>query len=475
MLFHLPQFETTRILVVGDLMLDRYLYGETERISPEAPVPVVKIHKAEHLPGGAGNVALNLKTLGVATTLAGIIGEDDAGELLQQDLKQTGISLLLEKMPEFLTITKQRIISQNQQLLRLDVEDCIPLQLDRFHQRIIEQLSQYQLLILSDYGKGALKDCQVLIQAARQLNIPVLVDPKGSDYSKYQGATLLTPNRKEFEAIVGPCHSDDDFQQKGLALIEKLGLDALLITRSGDGMTLIRKDAPAFHLPAEKREVYDVTGAGDTVISVLAGALAAQSPIEEAVRLANYGAGVVVTKLGAATVTVSELRRAIQSAHIGQQGVVNVDELMIHIEDARAHGETIVFTNGCFDILHAGHITYLEEARQLGDRLIVAVNGDESVRRLKGPHRPMNSLAQRMKVLSALNAVDWVVPFSDDTPMSLIQAIKPDVLVKGGDYQIDTIVGAKEVLSWGGQVKALSFVEGYSTSQLIEKIQEKNI
>ena len=329
------------------------------------------------------------------------------------------------------------------------------------------------VLVLSDYAKGALQQPQEFIRAAREAGIPVLVDPKGTDYERYRGATLLTPNLAEFESVVGPCENEQALEDKGAALLEQLDIDALLITRSEQGMTLLRKGVRELHLPARAREVFDVTGAGDTVISVLAAALAAGENLPEAVAMANIAAGIVVGKLGTATVSMPELRRAMQQERGFERGVVNEEQLAADVADARAHGERIVFTNGCFDILHAGHVGYLEQARKLGDRLIVAINSDASVTRLKGEGRPINPADRRMTVLAGLEAVDWVVSFDDDTPERLLELIRPDILVKGGDYSREQVVGWQIVEGYGGQIAALDFLDDCSTTAIVSKIQKK--
>src|SRR5690606_17811911 len=298
---------------------------------------------------------------------------------------------------------------------------------------------------LSDYGKGALTNPQSLINAARAQGIPVVVDPKGRDFSKYRGATVITPNLSEFEAIVGHCASEDDLISKGLALLEQLSLEAVLITRGEHGMTLLRTGLPALHLPALAREVFDVTGAGDTVVATLAASLAASHDLAQATALANLAAGLAVAKLGTAAISGPELRRAIQHEEGTGRGVMTAEQLLQAVEDARAEGEKIVFTNGCFDIIHAGHVGYLAEARKLGHRLIVAINDDASVKRLKGPGRPVNPVERRMAVRAGLEAVDWVVSFDSDTPEALLELLQPEVLVKGGDYSVDQVVGGEYV------------------------------
>ena len=467
----IPNFDTAKVLVVGDIMLDRYWYGNTSRISPEAPVPVVHVKQIQERPGGAANVALNIRALGAQVNLMSMSGEDKIADQLSELLNIQGIKNYLQRVPGLPTITKLRVLSLHQQLIRLDFEeDFHQINTEELVNHFTQQLSHYSVVILSDYAKGVLRCAPELIAQAKRFNIPVLIDPKGNDFTIYRGAYMLTPNRKEFEAVVGPCRDEQEIVDKGLKLINDLDLSALLITRGEHGMTLIVPNEAPLHLPAQKREVYDVTGAGDTVIALLGASLAAGTDLPLAAALANHAAGVVVSKLGAATVTVSELRRAMEEYHRSGRGIIPEEQLLIAIKDAHAHGERVVMTNGCFDILHAGHITYLEEAKKLGDRLIVAVNDDASVARLKGASRPINSLQQRMAVLAGLNAVDWVVPFSEDTPERLICHLLPDVLVKGGDYKISDIAGGKCVLNNGGEVKVLSFVEGCSTTGIIKKI-----
>ena len=467
----IPQFTSAHVIVIGDVMLDRYWHGETHRISPEAPVPIVRVQQSEERPGGAGNVALNLTALDCTTSLLGLCGKDEAGQLLENKLVAAGIHCFFHKDEQFPTVTKLRVLSQHQQLIRLDFEEpWRSVKADNLLLAYQQQLKQAQAVILSDYAKGTLTNPQPFIQLARQAKIPVFIDPKGTDYQRYQGASMLTPNRKEFEAVVGACHSEHELYEKGMALLQKLELEALLITRGDQGMTLLRADLPELHLPAFNHEVYDVTGAGDTVIATLAAAVAAGSDLETAINIANHAASIVVGKLGAATVNIAELRRAVQKNEQAR-GVVNEEQLLLALTEARVNGERIVVTNGCFDIIHAGHISYLEQAKQLGDRLVVAVNDDDSVKRLKGKERPINTLARRMAVLAGLNAVDWVVAFSEDTPERLIQAIKPEVLVKGGDYTVEQIAGAAFTMANGGAVKILDYIDNCSTSHMIEKIK----
>lgn len=470
----MPEFDSARVLIVGDVMLDRYWHGSSHRVSPEAPVPIVNVSQEEERPGGAGNVALNIAALGGQVSLIGIIGNDAAGLSLKNRLSEANILSDFQVSETKPTVTKLRVMSRHQQLLRMDFEDTFGVKdSDTFDAKIARILPHVDILVLSDYAKGTLQNCQALIKSAKAAGIAVLVDPKGNDFTRYQGAALITPNLAEFEVVVGRCENEQDIVNKGLQLITKLSIDALLVTRGEMGMTLLRPHQTAIHLPARAREVYDVTGAGDTVIAVVAASLAAGQLLPESVALANLAAGIAVGKTGAATVTASELRRAIHSEYVFERGVISEDQLMLAIESARAHGERIVFTNGCFDIIHAGHVGYLDEARKQGDRLIVAINSDASVRRLKGQGRPINPVDRRMAVLAGLESVDWVISFDDDTPERLLHKIKPDVLVKGGDYRADQIVGGAIVKDHGGNVKVLRFFENCSTTSIVNRIRQQ--
>lgn len=470
----IPKFDSARVLVVGDVMLDRYWQGSTSRISPEAPVPVVRVGSTEDSPGGAGNVALNIAALGGAATLVGLVGDDEAGLGLQARLATAGVLCDFEKVPGKPTITKLRVVSRHQQLIRLDFEEKFePEHAAAVNRRANKLLAGTDILIVSDYAKGALAGVSELISAAVKAGVKVLVDPKGTDFSRYRGATLLTPNLSEFEQVVGECASEEELVAKGRQLLETLSLEALLVTRGEHGMSLIRASEPELHIPARARDVYDVTGAGDTVISVLGTALAAGAPLPEAVALSNIAAGLAVTRVGTVAISGPELRREVQRDGGSDRGVMTREQLAIAVADARSHGEKVAFTNGCFDIIHAGHVGYLKEARKLGDRLIVAINDDDSVKRLKGAGRPINPIDRRMAVVAGLEAVDWVVSFSEDTPEALLEVIRPDCLVKGGDYGIGEVVGADIVQGYGGEVKVLSFLDNCSTSAIVDKIKNK--
>jgi len=460
------------VVVAGDVMLDRYLFGFTDRISPEAPVPVVHVQETDDRAGGAANVAVNLASLGVTTRLVGVVGKDDAADSLQAILKNRGIQCNFHRVDDRPTITKTRVQSRGQQLIRLDRENTAAMPGDAVVSVLRKSIKGAGAVVLSDYGKGALSSVTTMIDVCRDAKIPVLVDPKGTDFSKYRGATLITPNQAEFEVVAGSCSSDDELVQRARAMLDDLDLNALLVTRSEKGMLLLESDMAPVFLSTQAREVYDVTGAGDTVIAMLAGALASGASLASAAALANIAAGLVVRKIGVATVTPGEIRVSLHQRGQGGRGLVGPDELKLMVAESRDRSERVIMTNGCFDVLHAGHVSYLEEAKSLGDRLIVAVNDDESVRRLKGESRPINALEDRLLVLAGLAAVDWVVPFSDDTPAALIAAVLPDVLVKGGDYDPNEIAGAKDVLQNGGEVRILAFRDGHSSSRIIDKLSD---
>jgi D-beta-D-heptose 7-phosphate kinase/D-beta-D-heptose 1-phosphate adenosyltransferase len=472
MQLEIPPFDKARVLVVGDLMLDRYWHGPTSRISPEAPVPVVHVRDIEERPGGAGNVALNIARLGAHCTVLGLTGDDDAADVLEKKLQAAGVMTRFVRLRENATVTKLRVISRHQQLIRLDFEDgFIGQDVTAEEVEFAKLVQQHDVVVCSDYGKGSLRSVQSLIALCHEQKIPVLVDPKGADFDKYAGASLITPNLAEFEAVVGRCADEDELVEKAQLLCDQSSFDAVLITRSEHGMTLIPSDGDVFHLPTRAREVYDVTGAGDTVISTLAAALAAGDDEHNAIALANLAAGIVVGKLGTASVSTEELYQEIHRHIAVKRGMVSQDELISAVNQCRQRGETIVMTNGCFDILHAGHVTYLQQAREQGDRLIVAVNVDDTVRQLKGEDRPVNPLQHRMRMLAALECVDWVLPFEEQTPTRLICEVLPDILVKGGDNDPEQIPGGDCVRDNGGEVRVLSYVEGVSTTEIIGTIR----
>lgn len=470
----LPDFRPISVLVVGDVMLDRYWSGTSERLSPEAPVPVVRVGDGADRPGGAANVAVNVAGLEGRATILGWVGDDADGALLRSRLAELGVEDLLLADPALRTITKLRVLAHRQQMIRLDFERPLPERLaPRLAEAFERALPHHDVVVLSDYGKGTLADVPGLLARARAAGRAVLVDPKGRDYGRYRGADVLTPNLREFETVVGPVRNEDDLVRRAEELRAALDLGALVVTRGEDGLSVFERARPPLHVPAARREVADVTGAGDTVIATMAAARAVGWGWAEAARLANTAAGVVVGHVGAVAVRPDELRAALGGADGGAERVVDEETLVRHLERARARGERIVFTNGCFDLLHVGHVRYLEEARRLGDRLVVAVNDDASVRGLKGEGRPLQPLAARLEVLAALRSVDWVVPFSGPDPERLVCRLRPDVLVKGGDYAGRPIAGERCVEERGGRVCTVSYVEGYSTSGLVARFRDR--
>lgn len=470
------KWATKRLLVVGDVMLDKYIWGEVGRISPEAPVPVVRTTHQSHQPGGAANVAMNLRRLGAQVEVIGFTGGDEDGRLLAEGLRTNGISPEFIVSQGFPTITKQRILGGRQQMLRVDSERLDARSqddYDRLAKSVQAHLPGCDAVVLSDYAKGVLTAgvCQAVIQAARRLKIPVLVDPKSTDFSRYRGATTICPNLSELAAAV----HEETRELKPLldateTLVQELGIEFLTATLGEKGIALVRRGS-SFVAPAVARQVFDVSGAGDTVIAVLALCLASGLRPETAVELANIAAGIVVGKAGTVPVEKHELLAALSSeiALHGEDKVVTREELVRRVALWKANGDRVAFTNGCFDLLHIGHITVLEQARRFGDRVIVAINSDASVRGLKGPGRPVVGERERARVLAALAAVDAVVIFGEPTPLEVIVASRPDVIVKGGDYTVETVVGTSEVLAWGGQVKIVPLIEGFSTTRLIAK------
>ncbi|RXH58342.1 bifunctional D-glycero-beta-D-manno-heptose-7-phosphate kinase/D-glycero-beta-D-manno-heptose 1-phosphate adenylyltransferase HldE [Granulicella sibirica] len=470
-------FSQFRVLVVGDLMLDRYILGEVERISPEAPVPVIRHAERYERPGGAANVAMNLAGLGCKTFLAGLWGDDsDQAELAKlmesAEIDTTGV--LKGSLP---TISKTRIIGRTQQLLRLDIESRdkpAPIDLERLRERAVALTSRMHAVVLSDYAKGALTGeiCHAVIAAARAAGIPVLVDPKTSDFSKYAGATTVCPNLNELSMATGvPAYETTQLIAAGEKLLDPHQIDFLTVTMSEKGIRILSPGA-SYHSPARVRQVFDVSGAGDTVIATLAACLASGLQRETAVDLANVAAGIVVGKLGTVPIAHHELIAALtpSSGTASGEKILDFDRVQLRAAEWRAAGETIVFTNGCFDLLHVGHITLLEHCRSFGSKLILGLNTDASVSRLKGPSRPVVGERERARVMAALAAVDAVVLFDEPTPLELIQALKPGVLVKGGDYTVASVVGHEDVLANGGRVEIVPTVEGFSTTNIIKKL-----
>ncbi len=472
---NIPRFDNACILTIGDAMLDRYWHGETSRVSAEAPIPIVDVAGIEDRPGGAANVALNVATLGSRSFLIAAVGRDEMGRVLRGKLEASGITCDFLEFDGWPTITKVRLVSRNQQMLRADFEQRLDGHAGDTGAEIIARMNNLGScdgVILSDYDKGLFVDPTAVIDAARARSLPVFVDPKFKSFDAYAGATVIKPNELELQHAVGVWHSDAEMVTKSRDLMSRIGCDALLVTRAAEGMTLIPRNGEESHYPARTREVYDTSGAGDTVIATLAAGLGSGTTMVDAVAMANIAAGIVVGHFGVTSVSGPELREEVDPNAPLDQGKMTAEQLVQAVELARARGERVVFTNGCFDILHAGHVDYLTEARQEGDRLVVALNSDESVSRLKGDGRPINTLERRMTMLAGLACVDWVVAFDEDTPELLLEQILPDVLVKGGDYGIDQVVGADIVRQAGGQVKVLSLVEDCSTSAIVEKIRD---
>lgn len=474
----LDRLSAVRALVIGDAMLDRYVYGQVERISPEAPIPVFLEAREAAMAGGAGNVVRNLAALGVPTGFVSVVGDDDAGTELQTLLAAlTGVEIYLEIAPGHTTTIKTRYVAGHQQLLRADRErrDGIPAAVQQALAARAEQLiDDADVIVLSDYGKGVLSPeaNKAVLSAAATHGRKIIVDPKGSDFSRYRGAFLVTPNRRELQAAAHmPTENDEQIVATARRLMADCGIANILVTRSADGMTLVTERG-ADHLPAEAREVFDVSGAGDTVVAVMAAAIGAGLPLIEAARLANVAAGIVVGKVGTAVAYRSEIADALHAGELlrGERKLAPLETALDHVARWRRQGLRIGFTNGCFDLLHPGHLHLLNQARAACDRLVVALNSDASVKRLKGPDRPIQSEAARAAVLGSLAMVDLVVLFSEETPIKLIEAIRPDVLVKGADYAIKDVVGGAFVQSYGGKVLLAELAPGHSTTATIARL-----
>jgi len=474
----LAGFSRARILVVGDLMLDRFIYGTVERISPEAPVPVLRVERETVMLGGAGNVARNVVGLGARATLLSLLGDDSAGHEVQAMIaaeKALDADLVVE--PGRATTVKTRYVSGGHQLLRADRETVRPLGalgLSRLLGAFEAALEEHDVVVLSDYAKGLLSDeaLPALIARAVARSVPVIADPKNVDFTRYRGVTLIKPNRKELIAATRlPALHDDEIETAARIVQADTGIPHVLVTRGERGMTLVGPDEALAHLPTRAREVYDVSGAGDTVLATLAAAFAAGATPLAASHLANLGAGIVVGKTGTAPIRLSELAAALVGGPAGSGlKVLSAADAACAVETWRGLGLRVGFTNGCFDLIHPGHVSLLTQARAACDRLIVGVNSDASVRRLKGPTRPVQDEISRATVLAALSPVDLVVVFDEDTPMELIHALKPDVLVKGADYTVATVVGAEFVQSYGGRVVLAELSAGHSTTATIGRM-----
>ena len=476
----LQELGAPRVAIVGDYMLDRYVWGDAGRVSPEAPVPVVHAHREDHRLGGAGNVVANVAELGGRALCFGLLGEDEAASEMIEGLQALGADTAgLVQDDARPTIQKIRIMARNQQMLRVDREQAVAIP-NAAAESLLQALcgAEWDALVLSDYGKGALSPAviEAALAEARRRGAPSVVDPKHRDLSRYRGASVVTPNRAEAEAAAGESLRDlAALQRRGEEMRVAAGLDALLITLGPEGMYLLDQGSAGMRLPTAARQVYDVTGAGDTVVAMLAVARGGQVGLEQAVRLANAAAGLAVAKVGTTAVGRQELLHELRAA-AGMDRVVpagDLDSLQTALTSFRNEGRPVVFTNGCFDILHAGHVRYLREAARLGGALVVGLNSDASVRRLKGEERPINPVEDRAEVLAGLACVDLVAVFEQDTPEELIRAVCPDILVKGADWKDKGVVGAEFVEAQGGEVKLIDLVPGRSTTAIVSKIKER--
>jgi D-beta-D-heptose 7-phosphate kinase/D-beta-D-heptose 1-phosphate adenosyltransferase len=479
-------FSQGRVLLIGDLILDIFVYGEVSRISPEGPIPILSATREEKMLGGAGNVFANLRALGVETDFISVVGLDSAGRKVNDKIEDAGgnVSGIIvdDERP---TILKTRYLSQGQQLLRVDHEKTDMLaqhQQEEILKRATDMIGKVQVLILSDYGKGVLAPYLIkdLIKLAKKHKVPVIVDPKQKDFSVYKGATIITPNKKELSEAAGhvPVKTDDDVEVAASHVIRTAGIETVIATRSGDGISVVSKRAEMLHLKTRAQEVYDVSGAGDTVVAVIAAALAGGGSEHDAAHLANIAGGLVVAKVGTAVIRSDEILAALAKKDGTQDRIAPVmewDAAKEQVQKWQKQGLKVGFTNGCFDIVHYGHVNYLDRARDKCDRLVMGLNHDKSVKILKGPERPINDEKARASVIGAMSSVDLVVYFGaekegeDNTPVEVVSYLKPDIFMKGGDYTIDQLPEGKAVLSYGGEVEIMPLYEGYSTTNIIEK------
>lgn len=475
----LDEFCNAKVLVLGDVMLDRFVYGIVERISPEAPIPIMSIERSLDVPGGAANVARNLASMGARATLLGVIGEDSAAHELVAHLKSAdGIESILIRDSARPTTVKTRYVAQKQQVLRVDSESCAPLRADVAEKLIHEYrvaVLNTDVIVLSDYAKGVLTYAltKEAIYIARALNKPIIIDPKSRNFAKYAGATVLTPNRYEIQLAAGhECITEEQIVAGARRFLDEGVCESMVVTRGKDGMSVVRCDGTAVHLHTAAREIFDVSGAGDTVLAALSIGLAVHGDLVDVSRLANIAAGIVVGKSGTAIVTAEEIAGGLDANAMpsANRKIFTLPLVTQLVHRWRERGLRVAFTNGCFDILHPGHTSLLDQARRTADRLVVGLNADASVRRLKGIGRPVQSEVARATVLTSLKSVDAVVIFSEDTPLSLISALEPDVLIKGADYTKESVVGAELVLKRGGQVILADLVEGESTTNTLRRI-----
>lgn len=476
MIQKLPSFEYLNIVVIGDVILDKYILGECERISPEAPVPIINVNSSKSLPGGASNVACNLLSIGANVILICPYGKDKSSAELKKILQKNKLSFRYIYDDFFKTPTKTRLLSQGQQIVRFDEYDrTVTTKADKIIKELESLEKKIDLIIFSDYDKGTLSEIDKILEYTNKKSIKTIVDPKGDNFDKYKNCSIITPNLKEFSKIVGSFTNNSEFEEKAFNLLDKLALEALLITKGKYGLSLISNSKDHQEISAEASEVFDVTGAGDTVISILAAMYASGASLYDAAFVSNIAAGISIQRQGTVQVTREELSNALAKKNnykfISKILDENVD-LGLFFKSLKQKNKKIVMTNGCFDILHAGHVSYLEKSQLMGDYLIVGINTDESVRRLKGKKRPVNTLENRMRVIASLNSVDLVIPFSEDTPINLIKTIKPDIYVKGADYKLNEIIGADFIRSYGGEVNLIPLLDGLSTSNTISKISE---
>ncbi|MGO9513642.1 MAG: D-glycero-beta-D-manno-heptose-7-phosphate kinase [Steroidobacteraceae bacterium] len=472
-------FHTARVLVLGDVMLDRFIYGSVDRISPEAPIPVVSVERSTDMPGGAANVARNIAAMGARAILMGVVGDDAWAEDLRTQLAASPtIEPRLIRDGSRPTTIKMRYVADGQQVMRADWESRVPL-CTAVERRLLDEFSlalrDAEVIVLSDYAKGVLSDSltRAAIDLARRAGKTVIVDPKAKNFARYHGATILTPNRLELQLASGrECVADEEIVDSAKSVIDQGVCDVMIVTRGKDGMSVIARNDPAVHLPTAARQVFDVSGAGDTVIAAISLALAAGGKIVDASALANVAAGIVVGKRGTATVTTGEIIAVLTpfDERTDPQKIFSLDTVLQLARSWHEQGLKIAFANGCFDLLHPGHIFLLEQARRSADRLIVGLNADLSIRRLKGPNRPIQSEVARATVLAAIKSVDAVIIFAEDTPIRLIETLEPDVLVKGADYTVDTVVGADVVLRRGGKVLLADLLTGHSTTDTVKRV-----
>jgi len=470
-------FHTARVLVLGDVMLDRFVYGSVERISPEAPIPVVNVERFVDMPGGAANVARNIAAMGARVTLLGVVGMDSWAEALRGQLAATPtIDARLVADASRPTSVKTRYVADGQQVMRADSESRAALA-PGVERSLLDQLSlalrEAAVIVLSDYAKGALCDSvtRAAIDLARRAGKTIIVDPKSKDFGRYRGASVLTPNRLELQRACGhECVADQQVVDGARQMLASGICEVMIVTRGRDGMSVVQADGRATHLPTTARQVYDVSGAGDTVVAAISLAVAAGAEITDAASLANVAAGIVVGKRGTATVSAGEIIAAITPFETDPRKIFALDTVEQLARAWREQGLKIAFANGCFDLLHPGHISLLDQARRSADRLIVGLNADLSIRRLKGPNRPVQGEVARATVLAAIKSVDAVVIFSEDTPLSLIEILQPDVLVKGADYTVDTVVGADLVTRRGGKVLLAELLSGHSTTDTVRRV-----